>query len=348
MGQPTREYLRDVGIWITSFIPAAYAMFMPGFHLPAITWFPLVLWPVLVAFMGRSQSVGMAWKLMLGLAIVATWVAPVAVMWLFILLEGRDEFLQGSHGRFLFWALFGTSLAAAGVAWLWHGDPFSEIALAFVWLAYSERLARGRVEREWHRQQAERALATRISTEMHDHLGNKLTLVALMLRRMRSDDVKAPVDDALNLVMAAIVDVQSLAAGLGAPRRWPEDLEATIDLVRNQTGLAVECSGPWNEVVHSRDQSLLLRAVREGLSNVMRHTKQATTCRITLEKVDTSWNVMVEDDGAPSLTVMPGFGLSALREALNCSGGRLLVEASALGGIALQAQIPLREGQGLG
>ena len=183
--------------------------------------------------MGLRKAVGAGWKFMLLGCMVTGWVFPVAVMWMFILLEGRDEFLAHPRWRYLFWALFGTSLAAAGINWVRHIAPFSELAIAFAWLIYLERIARGGLEREWQRQQAEYALARRISTDTHDHLGNKLTVAAIQLRRVKSHrlgaDVDKPVEDALMLVMAAIVDVQSVAAGLGSRQPWPQDVEATIE-----------------------------------------------------------------------------------------------------------------------
>lgn len=352
MHHSKRDILIKVATWVTAFIPILYTAVVSSAHIPRITLLPLTLWAVLVPIMGLSKSVGAGWELMLFGCMVAEWVSPVAVMWMFILLEGRDELLQRPRWRYLFWVLFGTSLAAAGINWVRHVAPFSELAIAFAWLIYSERIARGGVEREWQKQQAEYALAQRISSDIHDHLGNKLTVAAIKLRRVKSyrlsADVDKHVEDALMLVMAAIVDVQSVAAGLGSHQPWPQDIEATIELVKNQTGLIVDCSGPWNEVVDTSAQSLLVRTVREGLSNTMRHAKHATTCRVALTKASTSWNVAIEDDGESSRAVMPGFGLSALRESLESLGGHLVVESSVMGGVALRAQIPLIEGGGCG
>lgn len=100
--------------------------------------------------------------------------------------------------------------------------------------------------------------------------------------------------------------------------------------------------------------TVLVRAVREGLANVLKHAG-ATQVEIVIERGQDAWAVVVGDDGvgapglvAAALTSSGGqsFGLRSLSEEAGRLGGSLRVGSSdSLGGIELRVQVPLVGGR---
>ncbi len=87
------------------------------------------------------------------------------------------------------------------------------------------------------------------------------------------------------------------------------------------------------------------RLVQEGLTNVRKHARSATSVRVTVEPDGDRLVVRVVDDGAR--TARPrfrssGFGMIGLRERVSALGGELVSGPVDGGGWQLRASIPLR------
>jgi two-component system sensor histidine kinase DesK len=86
-------------------------------------------------------------------------------------------------------------------------------------------------------------------------------------------------------------------------------------------------------------ETALAMAVREAVTNIQRHA-QATRANITIEVTQGMLQLQVEDDGRGG-AIVPGNGLSGMRERLRGIGAELLVDSARGRGTRLRASLPL-------
>jgi two-component system sensor histidine kinase DesK len=211
--------------------------------------------------------------------------------------------------------------------------------------------------------------------DLHDILGHSLTVVAVkaeLAGRLASLDpqrAETEIADVERIARQALADVRAAAAGY-------REITLAGELASAQTALAaagVEADMPDQEMsqIPRPQQELFGWAVREGVTNVVRHSG-ATRCRI---RVSPS-GVEISDDGcgppgaslddggharADSLRpgadaggwvpddlqrlgsgcgATSGHGLSGLRERAAAAGATLSVGRSVAGGFALRVRLP--------
>jgi two-component system sensor histidine kinase DesK len=197
----------------------------------------------------------------------------------------------------------------------------------------------------------------RFARDLHDILGHSLTVVAVkaeLAGRLASLDparAEAEIGDVERIARQALADVRAAAGGYH---------EVTLDreLASARTALAaagIEADLPGHDIsgIPRLRQELFGWAVREGVTNVIRHSA-ATRCVIRVSPGE----VEISDDGtgpgqcpgahpaqAPGPDAGPdalpsGHGLSGLRERAAAAGGTIGVARSALGGFALRVRMP--------
>jgi len=183
----------------------------------------------------------------------------------------------------------------------------------------------------------------RVSRELHDVAGHKLTALKLNLRRLCTDPTlaqreemvaSARLADELLDELRALVRQLRIADGL--------DLEAALrrlaePLPRPRIALDIHADA---RVPRAEQAMALLRAAQEGLTNAARHGNAAAAW-IRLRRCGTGVELTVDDDGKVRWPVAPGNGLEGMRERLELLGGRLDLSTSPRGGLRLIAWLPL-------
>jgi two-component system sensor histidine kinase DesK len=215
--------------------------------------------------------------------------------------------------------------------------------------------------------------------DLHDILGHSLTVVAVkaeLAGRLASLDpqrAETEIADVERIARQALADVRAAAAGY-------REITLAGELASAQTALAaagVEADLPGQEIgqIPRLQQELFGWAVREGVTNVVRHSG-ATRCRIRVSPSE----VEISDDGCGPPTpagaspdrggraredglaseagacggwvqddlqrlgsgcgATSGHGLSGLRERAAAAGATLSVGRSAAGGFALRVRLP--------
>jgi signal transduction histidine kinase len=183
----------------------------------------------------------------------------------------------------------------------------------------------------------------RLSRELHDVAGHKLTALKLNLAALARDPRfadEAGVQLCRRLADELLADirgvVQQMRQGDGL------DLEAALTALgkpfpRPQLQLEVAADARVTSVAQAE---AVLRAVQEGLTNAVKHS-QAQNLWVVLRRDDGALRLDIRDDGRGSGDVCAGNGLCGMRERLEALGGGLSVGRTGTGGVHLQAWLPV-------
>jgi two-component system sensor histidine kinase DesK len=184
---------------------------------------------------------------------------------------------------------------------------------------------------------------SRMARDMHDILGHSLTVIAIKAELAGRMLDAAPGNPATDRAAAEIGAVQDLARGALADIRATVagyrgvNVLAELAVARNaleSAGIDAELPGTA-EQVPARHRELFGWVLREGVTNVLRHSG-AAHCRVRL----TASTVLVEDDGAgPVSGGISGNGLAGIRERVSAAGGKVRTGRSELGGFRLKVDV---------
>lgn len=182
----------------------------------------------------------------------------------------------------------------------------------------------------------------RIGRDLHDLLGHTLSLVALksdlagklmtrdpLAARREIDDVSRVARDALSQVRRAVSGIR--AAGLAAEL-------ASAKLLMESDGVAFSYRADPAPIPPELETVLAL-TVREAVTNIQRHA-HAGKAEVSLHFTAGHAILRIVDDGGGS-AVVPGNGLTGMRERLEALGGSLRIDSAPHRGTALEAQLPL-------
>lgn len=183
---------------------------------------------------------------------------------------------------------------------------------------------------------------TRVARDLHDLVGHSLAAVSLkgdLALRLLTDQPRAARDEIAgltDLARTALHGVRDVAR-----HRPAVSLSAELDSARallTAAGVAVEVrTSP--ERLPSDDEEVLAWAVREGATNILRHS-DATATTITIEASNEGAVLTVENDGARRKP-NPGSGLRGLADRAAAVGGQLDVQHTE-GFFTLQVELPRR------
>ncbi len=193
--------------------------------------------------------------------------------------------------------------------------------------------------------------AKRIAREIHDDLGQALTVLKMDLARLRSragaDPALAePIEQMDRVVDGAVTTTRRIAADLRPAILDDLGLAAAIawhaQQVSERAGFEVDVDVPPSDVsVDSAGAIVLYRVLQEALTNVARHAR-ASHVTITLRERAPHVTLEVKDDGRGFDPDAPtrSFGLLGMRERTASVGGMLEIESGQGRGTLVRAQVP--------
>ncbi|MGA8117883.1 MAG: histidine kinase [Actinocatenispora sp.] len=182
----------------------------------------------------------------------------------------------------------------------------------------------------------------RFARDMHDLLGHSLSLIVVkaeVARRLATRDPAAAASEAADIETVgrqALVEVREAVTGY-RQRGLTEELDGARAAL---TGGGVEpvvrqSSGPLGVEA----DALLSWAVREGTTNVLRHSR-ARHCTIAVRRAGDAVVLTIADDGAgPGGPTGSGNGLRGLAERFDAVGGTVTTERTEAG-FVLTATVP--------
>lgn len=201
---------------------------------------------------------------------------------------------------------------------------------------------------------------TRIALEVHDVLGQALTVLKMdlswMAKRLgdstastRLESLHARVDSALGLIDSTLQSVREIATELRPGVLDQLGLAAAVEwqarTFQERTGIACDTLIRPHRILVSAEQSTaLFRIFQEVLTNVVRHA-QATTVHVRLEESDDHVSLHVTDDGRGipegATTGPQAFGVLGMRLRAQQQGGEFTIHGTPGVGTTVTVRIPL-------
>ena len=200
----------------------------------------------------------------------------------------------------------------------------------------------------------------RISRELHDELGQLLTILKfdiswLRLERIKSDsETIAKIDGMLESVNEALASVKRIAKEIRPPQLDALGLVGAIqwdiDQTEKKTGLKGTVSvEPVDFEIKGQISTVLYRVFREALTNILRHA-QAEQIFIRLSQRSDSVILTIRDNGRgitkKELKGTSSLGLVGIRERIRMVGGTLTIEGKTGSGTLLSIEVPLKKKNG--
>jgi PAS domain S-box-containing protein len=200
----------------------------------------------------------------------------------------------------------------------------------------------------------------RIATELHDQIGQSLTIskirVDTLHHSMKTGEHAKVLEEVCNCLSKAIGQVRSLTFDLSSPILHQLGFEAAVG---SWLAEEIEAKHHISTIFEDDEQAkpldddvrtILFRNVRELLINVVKHAK-AHQVRVSVRKIGSQIQVDVQDDGVgfdPTEALAEAarkdkFGLFSVKERLEQIGGRLQIESEPGHGCIVTMTAPLKK-----
>ena len=333
----------EPGAWKAASTLALIAFFAAYVFLPQFSWRRGT----------RTGIVSVGVLIVLNSVIIALLGKDALWTWTFLACAIAMTALPRWADFFLILGLAGASLVTqllTGNADQAYFQPAIILSLGLMMSTFA-RLIRQTVRlREAQTELADAAVAaerSRVARDMHDILGHSLTVIAVkaelagrLLDAASPDPAQsaaigraaAEIAAVQDLARGALADVRATVAGYRGVNVLAE--LATARTALESAGIDAELPGTV-EQVPARHRELFGWVLREGVTNVVRHSG-AAHCRVRF----TPSSVLVEDDGVgPVSGARPGSGLAGIRERAGAAGGTVSTGPSELGGFRLAVEV---------
>src|SRR5277367_3490411 len=182
----------------------------------------------------------------------------------------------------------------------------------------------------------------RIARDLHDVLGHTLSVIILKSelagKLMDRDPQRAgnEIREVEQISRQALSEVRDAIRGYRTRSLDAELAQARSTL--ETAGVKAECQAA-KITLSALHESVLTLAVREAVTNVVRHAR-ANTCTLRLEQQNGSCRLEIKDDGRGSLQ-NEGNGLRGMRERVEMLGGTL--QRNSRSGTTLTITLPLKQ-----
>jgi two-component system sensor histidine kinase DesK len=188
----------------------------------------------------------------------------------------------------------------------------------------------------------------RIARDLHDVLGHTLSVIVLkaeLAGRLVSLDPTRAIAEMADVEQTSRAALAEIREAIGGYRS--RGLAAEIDAARHTlqaAGVTLLADGkPVTEPFTPQEETALALALREAVTNIVRHAR-ATTCRLRFITEAGHRRLVVEDDGQHAV-IREGNGLRGMRERIESLGGQFSLELGTVQnhGTRLTIELPRRE-----
>ena len=194
-----------------------------------------------------------------------------------------------------------------------------------------------------------------ISREIHDNIGQKLTLAKLHLNTLDINDTnKATVqlNDSVSIISEVINDLSDISRSMSSEiilnNGFIKGLEFEVAQLNKSCLYKIELSVTGDPVfLDSQRELVLFRIVQEALNNIVKHAA-AKTILIHLHYGETMLSLKIGDDGkgfANGENTKPGTGIANMNRRANLLNGSFAIESIPGNSTTINIKIPLYENQ---
>lgn len=191
-----------------------------------------------------------------------------------------------------------------------------------------------------------------ISREIHDNIGQKLTLAKLQLNTIdftNQSDSRASVQQIVQMIGIAIRDLSDISRSMSSEVIVNSGFIQAVEFEINQLNktrlynIKMIVTGD-TEFLESHKELLLFRIVQEALSNIIKHA-EATVVTVDIHYLTTSLTVQVKDNGKgfDQETVKNANGLLNMSKRAQMLNGYLDIKSEKGTGSTITIKIPLNE-----
>ncbi|WP_311931219.1 histidine kinase [Microbispora sp. H11081] len=186
----------------------------------------------------------------------------------------------------------------------------------------------------------------RIARELHDEIGQSLTVALLSLKRVvdrAPEDLKEELCSAQETVRASLDEVRQVARRLRPGVLEDLGLHSALSALSSDFSQASEIAitrevDPALPALSDEVELVLYRIAQEGLTNVARHS-QARRVQLSLTHKRGQLTLRIADDGCGGVQ-KEGAGIRGMRERALLIGARLTIESPPGGGTDVRLVVP--------
>ncbi|QTM98831.1 sensor histidine kinase [Sediminibacillus dalangtanensis] len=189
----------------------------------------------------------------------------------------------------------------------------------------------------------------RIARDLHDTLGQKLSLIGLKsdlagkLITSKPEAAKSEINDIHQTARTALKEVREMVSGMRAAKLQEEVSHIRQLLKAADMEFTIETSQEMNDIP-LLVENVLSMCLKEAVTNVVKHS-QATFCKVAIQQLPNGWQIVVEDNGrgiGQDTASLGGHGLKGMRERLEFVNGSLKVESKAGTEICIRVPNPVQ------
>ncbi|MBT3879790.1 MAG: PAS domain S-box protein [Candidatus Scalindua sp.] len=209
---------------------------------------------------------------------------------------------------------------------------------------------------------AEERERRRISEDLHDRIGQALTVIKMKLEELKAPQVDTDSDRVLReteeLLSNAIQETRALTFEISPPILYELGFESAVEWLieqfRERHNILIDYEGNGEGKILDDDvSSFLFKSVRELLFNVIKHAR-ADRIKVSVQREGNSIQISIEDDGIGfdsskvqfSVNDLSGFGLFSIRERMEYFGGNFDVGSKHGHGTHITLAMPLGQQKG--
>lgn len=231
-----------------------------------------------------------------------------------------------------------------------RGDPVAA-SLARSFNALLSRLELERADGNARALAAQENERRRLARELHDEVGQSLTVVLLSTKRaldMGSADIESELFVVRDSARSSLEEVRRIVRGLRPGVLEELGLVTALGAMANEfnahSGLTVSHDLTTQlPALPSQTELVIFRVAQEALTNVSRHAT-ATAVQVCLRSDSAGVTLSVIDDGRGMSEAASGEGIRGMRERALAVGGDLRISLAAGGGTDVSLRVPVLVG----
>jgi PAS domain S-box-containing protein len=201
-----------------------------------------------------------------------------------------------------------------------------------------------------------------IATNLHDHVGQVLTLIGIKIDELHEkvslNTCDPLVQEIRELIGQTIRSIRSLMFELSPPVLYDLGLEEAIEWLAEhfseEHNLKIQVSKDEQpKPLKTEGNVILFQSVKELLFNIVKHA-QATSVKISIQRACNDLRILVEDNGIGfnvnlidhNHHKIKGFGLFSIYERLEYYGGSMIIESNESQGTKITLLMPMVPNKG--